>query len=989
MNTINIFASKLQETPPLSFSEGLNLKSDQTQIGDNESPDMSNMINDIFGSSMKRNGSKRYNFTAISSNPINSLYRAYISTQGEVRKALIFTSKDRILISTTEAGQFITTLGTVARHNQHYNFEIMNQQVIMSSPQESTEPFKMINIVTSSMTTMIPVNPSTSIINITCKHILNSKNYLLGANCSDITNGTTNYPTRLYYSYILQPSSFSWDRYIDFRTTGKEEITGLGELFGRVHIFFPTSIFELDFSILDPDPTIGNQTVEKLVDGFGCIAPRTLVNTGLFYVFLAGDGVRIWDGGRRTRLAVADESRIISFKIEPIIREILNNGLANKSIGVYYPLKEWYVLSYIDTKKSPKNKPNSIIVYDFKNGEWFPFSNWNIESFTVFDKENGELIGGQSDDGYINYLDAKSEANDYRKELYVENMDSTNTWNRGETNLTEYKEGTGSIRISNTATVTGSSISKIAVYDFSKWNDLSQITKDDLFHFRVRPSTIGNIQSIRIDLLVDDSTSSRSDFNLNFTSITISTGSLLNENTTWTTIEISLSSFPIPSGWTDLNTEDFPFANTQTFYGLRFVLNSISTATIDLDDVRIVQNKGNPLNAFRFTKQINFGSQRKKNVRQLVLNTETSPNSIYFVDIFSDFGQLVERKKITEGFQKELYTCGLTTSGLFVLDSIDFSVKNSTIMNGSLIREYRTITDDENFVYAADRFNHSVSKINKSSFTAIVSSFGSLGSGTTNFNNVWQIATDGKNLYLSDMGNHRISILRNSDLSFVRTQGSLGIGNTSFHLPTGIAVDDRFFYVGDDGNQKIKKFDKSTGAFLLSEDVRINTFGSLVLAVDDKFLYDAYQTVPTESVDHLTIFLERRDKSSLKLLNSIEIRPKDNIAISSYIVMGNISVCGDYIYLPFTDDVNGNGNYFIQKRLASDFTLIKERKSTEPTYGVTGCGLSFRPNRKDSNINIGTESTYTQLKFSENELDNKFILNSMSFSIIAEELLEK
>lgn len=983
----NCFSSASIETPSVDFSGGLNLRSDQSQIGDNESPDMNNLINDIYGSSKKRNGTKRYNSVPISSNPINSIYRAYVSTQGVLRKALIATSGNKIYISTTETPPHWTALGTVSVHNQHYSFETMNQNVILSSI-ENDEKMKKINIFTSSMSHLVELNSSSASIQVRGKYLLNSKNYLLAANCYDLTSVSTAFPTRVYYSYLLTPSSFSWNQYLDFRTTGKEEITGIGELFGSVHIFFTNSIYQLNFNILDPDPVKGDQAISKVVNGFGLIADRTLVNTGQFYIFLSPDGIRMWDGGRRTRLTVTEESRIISYPIEPIIRDIILNNSFDKCSAVYYPRKEWYVFSYSDSKKSPKNRANSVIIFDLKSGNWFPFSNLNIESFAVFDKEKGELVAGQSDDGYVNYLDVDTEVNDYRKELFVDSMDSTASWTRGSLETTDYKEGTGAIKLTISDSVTLSTTARIGVFDFSKWNDFSKINSEDLLFFRIRPTTISNITNIRIDLLVDDSTSARLDFNENFTSVTVSAGTLFEENTTWVNIELPISSFPIPSGWTGLSTEEFPFAKTQTYYGIRFALVGTGRASVDFDDVRIVKLKGTPLNAYRLSKQINFGTLSNKKIKQVILNTEISPDSKFFIDVYADFGQYVSRKEVYGGFAKNIYVCGFSTEGISVLDSVDFTVVKETRVVESNAAGYRTISDDEQYLYAFDRYNNRLIKIDKSSMTVFVSSIGSSGAGNAQFNNVWQVAVDEDNVYVSDLGNHRVKVHRKRDLSFLRSYGSLGTGNTNFHLPTGIAVDKNSFYVGDDGNQRIVKFDKSTGGFVSAIGVSINTFGSITLAIDENYLYSFYNTVSRESVDHLSVFMEKRDKNSLEVINSIEVKPQDSVSLSSSIVMGNISVRGDYIFIPFTDDVNGNGNYYLQKRYISDFSLIREYSSPNALYGVTACGLAFRPKRKNREIALALESSYVQLRYSENELDNKMILNSSTFILEKEELLK-
>ena len=82
-------------------------------------------------------------------------------------------------------------------------------------------------------------------------------------------------------------------RFIDFKANAGEEITGMGLMFDRVNVFMTNSIHEIDFTVLNLSSLSGDQSVSELVRGFGLIAPRSLQNTGQFYVLAAQDGIRL------------------------------------------------------------------------------------------------------------------------------------------------------------------------------------------------------------------------------------------------------------------------------------------------------------------------------------------------------------------------------------------------------------------------------------------------------------------------------------------------------------------------------------------------------------------------------------------------------------------------------------------------------------------------------------------------------------------------
>lgn len=79
---------------------------------------------------------------------------------------------------------------------------------------------------------------------------------------------------------------------------------------------------------------------------------------------------------------------------------------------------------------------------------------------------------------------------------------------------------------------------------------------------------------------------------------------------------------------------------------------------------------------------------------------------------------------------------------------------------------------------------------------------------TAYFNNPVALAKDSSgNIYVADMGNHRIVVL-NASGDIIDKFGSLGTGNGQFDTPFGVAIDnDGNILVADTANHRIQKFD--------------------------------------------------------------------------------------------------------------------------------------------------------------------------------------
>jgi hypothetical protein len=519
-------------------------------------------------------------------------------------------------------------------------------------------------------------------------------------------------------------------------------------------------------------------------------------------------------------------------------------------------------------------------------------------------------------------------------------------------------------------------------YNFGEWNSKAKISRSDKLSFKAFVTELSTIASFRIDLQVNPVSSA---FDTLFTSVTLSSDSFTGGNNAWTTFSIPISSFPIRADWIDLNSETLPFANTLFYYGIRFVMAAPATfstwkSSVSIDDIRIIGLNEKPIEFSRKTKMLSFDNPSDKNIGQMILTYKKDPQSTVDIDVYNNFGSRSRNEVIPSRVNKEIILLNNSTNVITVNNSNDYSVISSTKLSTTDYIFWQGQADNK-YIYIADRGNNRNVKIKRDNLGVFVSSFGSYGSGSNNFNNVHQQTMSEDYLYFVDINNQRIKQHRLFDNTFIRQYGSLGFGTTNFHQPTGIAVDNSKIYVADEGNYRLMRLNISSMAFEISKDLPYNTVGETSLKVDENYLYSCYLKVNEADQTNSDVILEKRDKNSFELIQRTTIRPDGVSADAIYENMGDIALLGKYIFLVFMD--NGDNpnlaNYYVQKRLKEDFSLVSEYKTRNKITSVLADPFSYYPITENKRINIGTEGTYLQLRFYSDSLDNSFTLYNQSY----------
>lgn len=979
---------------PISFAGGVDYGRLCSQILDERACDSSNMYGDRVGSAQSRNGSHPLIATAVSSQPFSSLFWTTISTSNLQINVVLGVSGDTIYYSTQDTvTSWLVLYRGLLTPNQKFTFQVAQNAIYMTG-NALTDPIFKWDVTGSSFTPAI-INVSTSSAIIFAKYLLWEGNYMFAANVRDVRNGlggnTTYYDDRVYYSYILDPSSFTVGRFEHISPGDGEYITGVtskrsGVAGTRlVELYKPSSVYALTFKILNPAGEGGDQNITKVAEGFGHIADSPPENIGAWDIMFSRDGILQWNGGLLTRANLEAEKVVISGAIRPLIAKLILRNTYRNSILKYYPKGNYLVFAYEDPDLFPQGRANSATFYDLLTGEWwpmrFPFSIGSVET----DKgptATGKLHIGDGMDGYVHVVDDPVDADDSRHEISLDPMEQTNNWANAGISTNVVAVGTASLRLQLTPSVKTSSITRVFVMPMGEWYDKSQSSATDRISFKVWPSSVGFLSALRVDLQVQDAQGA---FNTNFSSVTISSAALTGGSSNWTTIEIAFSSFPIAQSWVDFQTESVPFARNLTRFGIRFVATTTVEENLFFDDLRFVASGKTPLNPFRLTKNFNLGSLANKDFQQVLVSRERYRDSSFNVDVLTGQGFLTNTIRIAKEIPKEIFVCEFSSiPGITKLSSVDFSVLASTITKSIDAFKFENGAADKDFIYGYNVSKDQLVKISRSSMSVFVSTYGALGSGTSNFNYVQEIAVETKsdgNILVVDHMNHRLKEHKKKDFTFVRKYGQLGTGSTSFYNPTGVDWDSKAIYVGDDSNQKIVKYTRDY-QYETEAKLDINTIGNISIKVGPQFLFDAYNRGSDAGIYYIEVVLEKRNKSDLSLVNRATVRPLGVVANSTYSLTGSIALHSRYVDIAFNDASLNAGNFYLQKRLQSDFSIVKELVSTAAGFGLIGDNLSREPSQSTEKIDLKIlPDPYVQLKFYiKDELESSLKLSEMTFA---------
>ena len=187
--------------------------------------------------------------------------------------------------------------------------------------------------------------------NITSARFVRSfNNYLFWGN---VTVGTESFKTRIYWSNIKDSTSVAGDAWIEVGLNDGQEITGLLILADRLVVYKERSIYNVYFSG-DADIPFIMPGGGKSTSNVGCIAPWSLQEVDNTHIFLAPDGLYLYDGSGSTKISYRVSNTLLDF----------NDTQFQNAVSTTYKVKNKYMLSFCSASNTTMNR---ILVLDWYN----------------------------------------------------------------------------------------------------------------------------------------------------------------------------------------------------------------------------------------------------------------------------------------------------------------------------------------------------------------------------------------------------------------------------------------------------------------------------------------------------------------------------------------------------------------------------------------------------------------------------------------------
>ena len=359
-----------------NLAGGINSRSQDSLLAQNEGVEVLNFTFGIDGSLQKRGGSLKYNASAITANPTHSLFRYY-----KVDGTKIFLAINNVFLVKGDDGlgtwTLIQNIGSsnpatmitwqdtcfIANGNTFGKYDGTSLTAVAGSP---------------------PVGSYLT--------VHKDRMYVAGVPAN---------PNRVYYCGVGDPTD--WDtgasgKWFDVRTDDGDVITGILPLGDTLVVYKHNSVW-----LIAGDPDI-NIVQSLFSTGVGLDAPRTLKAEKNLHYFLDRTGVHVFNGGELVNISEKIQSDVNSrgWAIDDIPRDELENAQGD----IY---NRQYLLSYTSLALSANTK---IFVYDLRLGSWSRWEGIEAASFAVWDGvgDEGELYSGDHI-GFVHKLDEGTDDN--------------------------------------------------------------------------------------------------------------------------------------------------------------------------------------------------------------------------------------------------------------------------------------------------------------------------------------------------------------------------------------------------------------------------------------------------------------------------------------------------------------------------------------------------------------------------------------------------
>ena len=212
------------------------------------------------------------------------------------------------------------------------------------------------------------------------------QNIVFIANCStDTTGAADEEPSRLYFSNVLDETTWTSTDFIDIAKDDGTEITGLVVLLDTLYIFKDNSIFRLSGTNRD------DFTLARMVTAIGCVSGHSIQVINNKIIFNSQDGIYIYDGGINVTK--------ISTRIEDTLDGI-DTSRFEQFTSANFQRKNQY---WLGTTSSAASTNDLILVYDYFNDAWTKYVGIEANAMAIVRDSTGkeQLYTGEFDRGAI------------------------------------------------------------------------------------------------------------------------------------------------------------------------------------------------------------------------------------------------------------------------------------------------------------------------------------------------------------------------------------------------------------------------------------------------------------------------------------------------------------------------------------------------------------------------------------------------------------
>ena len=367
--------AELQIFEQKDFSGGLNLRSDQFQLGDNESPQMLNVEIDPRGGIFSRGGFRRINGTDIDTTwTPQKLYPFYCDDPHKILLAtetnLLWSTGDNFTTLSYGAGTPIVANSThgpcvaVWGKTAYIATGTVNTTGAYSWDGNATYA-TVVSRNGDSGTSKWQDTPDATVTRIPqCEHLAVHANKMFAAwtkepPSSSVSTPFNAHPNRLRWSLEGIPTNWSYDDYIDI-VGGGEGITGMATVQGQLVIFKPRATYVLT--------GYDSETfqVTEVSSHIGCADHNAMsVSEAGVYFWSKNNGLYYYDGSQLRDLFSA---------LRPLIdlNKLTTTAEGYDAVSVTWLGKRVWVSLPIATSENPDN-PTYNYIFDPQLGSWVQF----------------------------------------------------------------------------------------------------------------------------------------------------------------------------------------------------------------------------------------------------------------------------------------------------------------------------------------------------------------------------------------------------------------------------------------------------------------------------------------------------------------------------------------------------------------------------------------------------------------------------------------